>query len=99
MASGTVINNSTGILDWSKIAQVTSPYTPTEHGWLYASGTTTGSNGYVSIQDVGAGIIVAMVYFPSTPTGIGCNCPAVKGHSYRLGVYNSNCNLYFVPYV
>lgn len=99
MASGTIINNSTGILDWNKIAQVTSPYTPTKYGWLYAAGTTTGSNGYVAIQDVGAQMMVTMGFFPSTSTGIGCNCPAVKGHSYKLSTYNSSCDLYFVPVV
>ena len=97
MATGTIKNSKK--LDWDNAVTISgNTYTPSKPGMLFAYGATTGANGLVEIVNSTKSVICAMGYFPSTATGIGCECFAESGVTYQKNFYNASITFKFVPF-
>lgn len=98
MATGTITMNGKK-LDWTNAVTISeNTYTPSKTGMLFASGATTGANGYVAIMNTTKSVTCAMGYFPASGTSIGCECFAESGMEYRKGSFNANITFMFVPF-
>lgn len=88
------------LLDWDNSVDIASgtEYTPSKNGILIAHGVATGAAPTGTLSDLTLGYTVANTYSAGSGTNMGCNIIAVKGHKYRLNVFNVTMTLTFIPF-